>query len=130
MELSYKPVETERKVETRKEYIHHGGSGGGTLVYCRSFWIIFSFTPFFDLPFSGRGVGGSLSSNSLWRCSRVHPDDHWAWSLFTKRATLLTSSLDPRNMDTWKGAAWPKCPHSVCREGNGHSTRVSCVFPT
>ena len=130
MELSYKPVETERKVETRKEYIHHGGSGGGTLVYCRSFWIIFSFTPFFDLPFSGRGVGGSLSSNSLWRCSRVHPDDHWAWSLFRKRAALLTSSLDPRNMDTWKGAAWPKCPHSVCREGKGHSTRVSCVFPT
>ncbi|KAB0380474.1 hypothetical protein FD755_008258, partial [Muntiacus reevesi] len=28
-------------------------------------------------------------------CSRVHPDDHWAWSLFSKGAALLTTLCHP-----------------------------------
>ena len=121
-----------RKESGNKERIYLPWGAGGTLVYHRSFWIIFSSTSFFELPFSGWGGRrwwwGSLSSNSLWRCSRIHPDDHWSWSLFRKRAALLTNSLDPRNMDTWKDAAWPKCPHSVFREGKGHPTQCLVFF--
>lgn len=121
-----------RKESGNKERIYLPWGAGETLVYHRSFWIIFSSTSFFELPFSGWGGRGwwwgSLSSNSLWRCSRIHPDDHWSWSLFRKRAALLTNSLDPRNMDTWKDAAWPKCPHSVCREGKGHPTQCLVFF--
>ena len=40
-----------------KEKIYLPWGVGGTLVYCRRFWILFSSTSFFDLPFSGQGRG-------------------------------------------------------------------------
>lgn len=98
MELSYKPVETERKVETRKEYICHGASGGGTLVYCRSFWIIFSSTPFFDLPFSGRGVGGV--------CLVIHFGDAQEYTQMTTGLGPYPGKEPPCSQVLWIPGIW------------------------
>ena len=95
MELSYKPVETERKVETRKEYIHHGGSGGGTLVYCRGFWIIFLLLPFFD----GRGGGGGV-------CLIIHFGDAQGYTQMTTGLGPYSRKEPPCSQVLWIPGIW------------------------